>query len=335
MSKNDVLMQLKDVNMVYEKGGGIFSSDRYFHVLKNINLDIRKGEILALVGESGCGKTTLGKIITGLIKPTKGEITFEGENIYRLLGMNTNYKQKVQFIQQDSYAALNPVKTIKDSMMAPIRVHHKELSYGQSEKLAEEMLERVGLTPAEQFLSKYPHQMSGGQRQRVLMARALTMEPKLIVADEPVSMIDVSMRLSILNLMTELNRELGIAFVYITHDLSTARYIANSGRICVMYLGEIMELSSMKQLIESPKHPYTQALFSAVPVPDPNSAVHHKPLLLKSMELMNLEARKDGCPFYARCIYGQEQCLQKTIAYKNMEGAYVKCINEGVPKWQI
>ncbi len=335
MSDHEILMQLKDVNMVFEKGGGIFSSDRYFHVLKNINLDIKKGEILALVGESGCGKTTLGRIITGLIKPTKGEIRFEGENIYRLMGMNSNYKQKVQFIQQDSYAALNPVKTIKDSMMAPIRVHHKELSYSQGEKLAEELLERVGLIPAEQFLSKYPHQMSGGQRQRVLMARALTMEPRLIVADEPVSMIDVSMRLSILNLMTELNRELGIAFVYITHDLSTARYIANSGRICVMYLGEIMELSSMKQLIESPKHPYTQALFSAVPIPDPDSARHDKPLPLKSMDLMNLEARKDGCPFYDRCIYGKDKCLQKTIGYQEIEGALVKCIYEGIPKWEI
>lgn len=335
MQNNEILMQIKDVNMVFEKGGGIFSSDRYFHVLKNINLDIKKGEILALVGESGCGKTTLGKIITGLIKPTKGEITYEGVNIYRLLGMNSNHKKNVQYIQQDSYAALNPVKTIKDSMLAPIRVHHKELSYSQGEKLAEELLERVGLIPADQFLSKYPHQMSGGQRQRVLMARALTMDPKLIVADEPVSMIDVSMRLSILNLMKELNREMNIAFVYITHDLSTARYIANSGRICVMYLGEIMELSPMDQLIENPKHPYTQALFTAVPIPDPDSVKNERPLPIKSMELMNLEARKDGCPFYPRCIYGQDKCLQKTIEYRTIGEASVKCICEGVPEWQI
>lgn len=245
------------------------------------------------------------------------------------------HSSDVQFIQQDSYAALNPVKTIRDSMMAPIKVHHKELTYAEGEELAKNLLERVGLMPAKQFLDKFPHQMSGGQRQRVLMARALTMDPKLIVADEPVSMIDVSMRLSILNLMAKLNSELGIAFVYITHDLSTARYIANSGRICVMYLGEIMEFSTMEALLKNPKHPYSQALFSAVPVPDPQSARNEKPLLLKSMDLMNLDARKNGCPFYARCLYGQEKCLQNEIPYKDIDGAKVKCVYEGVPEWVI
>ena len=335
MSNNEVLMQLKNIHMVFEKGGGIFSRERYFHVLKDINLDIYKGEILAIVGESGCGKTTLGKIITGLLKPGKGEITYQGQNIYRLMGMDSGYKKAVQFIQQDSYAALNPVKTIRDSMMAPIRVHHKELNYAQGEKLAGELLERVGLAPAEQFLSKFPHQMSGGQRQRVLMARALTMDPRLIVADEPVSMIDVSMRLAILNLMSELNREMGIAFVYITHDLSTARYIANSGRICVMYMGEIMELSSMDELIRSPKHPYSQALFKAVPVPDPDCADIDAPLPLKSMDLLDLEKRNGGCPFYSRCIYGKEKCLCEPVEYRQVDGAYVKCVYEGVPKWKM
>jgi len=335
MSKNEVLMQLKNINMVFEKGGGVLARERYFHVLKDISLDIYKGEILAIVGESGCGKTTLGKIITGLLKPGKGEITYQGQNIYRLVGMDAQYKKDVQFIQQDSYAALNPVKTIRDSLMAPIRVHHRKLNYIQGEKLAGELLERVGLAPAEQFLSKYPHQMSGGQRQRVLMARALTMEPRLIVADEPVSMIDVSMRLAILNLMAELNRDLGIAFVYITHDLSTARYIANAGRICVMYMGEIMELSSMEELIRSPKHPYSQALFAAVPVPDPESAGTEEPLPLKSMELMDLERRKDGCPFFSRCIYSNGGCLCEPVEYRQIDGAYVKCVYEGVPKWKM
>ena len=191
----------------------------------------------------------------------------------------------------------------------------------------------VGLTPPEQFLSKYLHMLSGGQRQRILMARAISLEPKLIVADEPVSMIDVSLRLSILNLMNELNEKLGISFVYITHDLATARYIAREGNICVMYLGEIVEYGNVNEVIGFPKHPYTRALISAVPVPDPEVAKREKPIPIKSMEITPLENRPEGCVFFDRCPYADEKCKSR-IDYAYVNGVKVKCRKtEELPEW--
>jgi len=330
------LIELRNIDMVFQRQGRVIGTKRKFHVLKNISLNIEEGEILALVGESGCGKTTLGKIITGLLRPTKGDLLYKGNSVYKIF--NTNYQEfrkSVQFIQQDSYAALNPVRTVYQSIAAPIKAHNKELSKEQVFEKVEELLEIVGLIPAVQFIDKFPHQMSGGQRQRVLFARALTMKPRLIVADEPVSMIDVSLRLSILNLMAELNKKLNIAFVYITHDLATARYIANDGRIAVMYLGEIMELSSVSELLNNPKHPYTQALISAVPIPDPRLARQQKALPIKNMDFMSMENRIDGCPFFSRCIYGEGKCINRHIDYVNAEGSYVKCCNlEKVKRWE-
>lgn len=172
---------------------------------------------------------------------------------------------------------------------------------------------RVGLNPPEQFLSKYPHMCSGGQRQRILMARAISIEPSLIVADEPVSMIDVSMRLSILNLMSDFNKNDGISFVYITHDLATARYIAQCGRIVVMYLGEIVEEGKIDEVLQDPRHPYTQALIAAVPTPDPKIAKKARKIPIKSMDLGSLENRPEGCVFYDRCPYACEKCKEKSI----------------------
>jgi len=330
------LIELSNINMIFQREGGILGKKRKFHVLKNINLDINEGEILALVGESGCGKTTLGKIITGMLKPTEGELLYKGNNVYKMFNVfYQDFRKSVQFIQQDSYAALNPVKTIHQSISAPVKAHNKEFTKVQVYRKVEELLEMVGLIPAAQFIDKFPHQLSGGQRQRILLARALTMKPKLIVADEPVSMIDVSMRLSLLNLMSELNKKLGIAFVYITHDLATARYIASVGRIAVMYVGEIMELSNVDELLKNPKHPYTQALISAVPIPDPKLARKKKIIPIKNMEFMSIENRSDGCPFYLRCIYGENKCRLGVIEYININGTLVKCCNlEKVKKWE-
>ena len=322
----DELLRLEKINMVFAKRGvNLFQKEKGIHVLKDVDLTINKGEIVALVGESGCGKTTIGKIITGLHKPVSGTVYFEGKNVSGLLSKKIHSFAAVQFVQQDSYAALNPVRTIYQSLFTPIKTKNKKWKKEQIDARIDELMTLVGLQPAEQFLSKYPHQLSGGQRQRILMARAISLDPKLIVADEPVSMIDVSLRLSLLNLMTELNDKLGVSFVYITHDISTARYIAKNGRICVMYLGEIVEMGSVEQLLSSPKHPYTKALVAAVPVPDPDYNTDQD-LPLKSMELASIEDRGEGCSFEPRCLYACEGC-SKHVPYEEIDGVKIKCCN--------
>lgn len=330
---SDYLLKLENVNMVFKKPGS-FLNDRNIHVLKDINLEIKHGEIIALVGESGCGKTTLGKIITGLYQPTSGNIYFEGKKVSGLFDKKISSFNDVQFIQQDSYAALNPVRTIYQSLYAPIKTKHKKWTKEQINNYIGELMEIIGLLPKEQFLNKYPHQLSGGQRQRILMARAISLEPKLIVADEPVSMIDVSLRLSMLNLMKSLNEKYNMSFVYISHDLSTTRYITRNGRVCVMYLGEIVEIGQIGQVIERPRHPYTRALIKAVPIPDPTFRDNEE-LPLKSMQLGSIEKRTDGCAFYERCLYSCDKCLQK-VSYEQTETSMVLCNNlTAVPSEKI
>ena len=318
------LMRLCNVNMVFKKPGSLLK-DKFIHVLRDVSLDIYEGEIIALVGESGCGKTTLGRIITGLYKPTSGDIYFDGVKVSGIFSKKVTSYNAIQFIQQDSYAALNPVRTIYQSLYAPIKNKHRRWSRKQVDDRIDELMGIIGLYPAEQYLNKYPHQLSGGQRQRILMARAISLEPKLIVADEPVSMIDVSLRLSLLNLMKELNEKYHMSFVYISHDLSTSRYFASTGRVAVMYLGEIVELGKIGDVIDHPSHPYTRALVKAVPVPDP-SYCRDKDLPLKSMQLGSLEERGEGCSFYNRCLYCTEACLKRQ-EYISTKTAQVLCCN--------
>lgn len=318
------IMRLENVNMVFHKPGSLLA-DRDIHVLKDVSLSIGEGEIIALIGESGCGKTTLGKIITGLYRPASGDIYFGGKKVSGMLSKKTASYSGIQFIQQDSYAALNPVRTIYQSLYAPIKTANRKWKKAQVDQKIEELMGLIGLLPSEQYLGKYPHQLSGGQRQRILMARAISLGPKLIVADEPVSMIDVSLRLSVLNLMKELNEKLNMSFVYISHDLSTTRYIARNGRVCVMYLGEIVETGRIGDVIANPRHPYTRALIQAVPVPDPKFRGDDD-LPLKSMQLGTLENRGEGCSFYERCPYSAEQCLRKT-EYVKTDTAEVLCGN--------
>lgn len=329
------MLELRHVGMSFDVKGKLFKSEKKAVVIKDFNLTIGDDEIVAVVGESGCGKTTIGKIITGLLQPTKGELFFDGVDIRKTARKNdSDYRRSVQFIQQDSYAALNPVKTIYQSLCAALETCNPDMKREEKDSRIEELMSYVGLTPTAQYLFKYPHQLSGGQRQRVLMARALGLEPKLIVADEPVSMIDVSLRISILNLIAKLNRELHIAFVYITHDLATAKYIAQNGRICVMYLGDIVEVGPVNDVLFNPKHPYTQALITAIPIPDPKLAAHRRPIPVRGMEMTKLTDRGEGCAFAPRCPYAVEKCIFGEIDCVNVDGVVVKCCNLcGVPKW--
>jgi peptide/nickel transport system ATP-binding protein len=332
------IIRLTNINKSFLKSFGFGRKDKLFHVIKNLNLTINSGEILAIVGESGCGKTTLGRIITGLLKPDKGEMIYEDRNVYSGLNIGRsfeNYRNNVQFVQQDSYSALNPVRTIYQSLSAPIKNRNRKITNTELNAKIIELLEMVELMPAELILNKYPHQLSGGQRQRILMARALSLNPKLIVADEPVSMIDVSLRISILDLLTRLNTEFNISVVYITHDLATARYIANNGRLAVMYLGEFMEIGKINDILLNPRHPYSQALISAVPIPDPDLYLKDTSIPIKSMELESLEDRSDGCSFYSRCLYASDTCLNNHCDLQNIDGVEVRCHNiKDVPSWE-
>lgn len=330
------LLSLRGVDMVFQKGAG-FGKPTPIQVLNKISLDIHAGEVLALVGESGGGKTTIGNIITGLLQPTQGELLFEGKRVADMSAKEAKeYRRSVQIVQQDSYAALNPARTIFQSLSAPVLKKKIVKNKRDAFQFIRELLELVELRPFDQFIDKYPHQLSGGQRQRVLLARALSLKPRLIVADEPVSMIDVSLRISILNLMSKLNRESGIAFLYITHDLATARYISRAGNIGVLYLGELVEIGPVHAVIDEPKHPYLQALLSAVPVPNPWIAKRERKVMLRDVEVPNIMSPPPGCRFHPRCIYATELCAQEVPQLRELQGRRVACHRaEEVPPFEL
>jgi peptide/nickel transport system ATP-binding protein len=237
----------------------------------DVSLALEPGGVLCLVGESGSGKTTLGKIVAGLQRPTDGEVRFKGRDIWQLdrEGFKA-FRRAVQIVHQDPYASLNPIRTVFGTLAAPLRRHGLVRGRGEAERRVAELLTQVDLTPPENFIFKYPHQLSGGQRQRVSIARALTLSPELIVADEATSMVDVSIRVSLLNTLKRLRDDLGVAFVFITHDLAIAKYFGWPGQTAVMYLGRTVEIGPTPAIINEPQHPYTQALLAAIPEPDPD-----------------------------------------------------------------
>ncbi|GHU77355.1 ABC transporter ATP-binding protein [Clostridia bacterium] len=331
------LLSLENIEMIFYKKTGGFGKPKPIRVLENISLDIHNGEVLALVGESGGGKTTIGNIIAGLLKPTGGIIRFDGKNINDLSRKDKKeYRRSIQIVQQDSYSALNPARTIFQSLSAPVLKKRIVKNSKDAYQFIRELLELVELKPFDQFVDKYPHQLSGGQRQRVLLARALSLKPQLIVADEPVSMIDVSLRISILNLMSKLNRESGIAFLYVTHDLATARYISRTGNIGVLYLGELVELGAVHAVIEHPRHPYLQALLAAVPVPDPWLAKKRRKVMLRDVEVPSIMSPPSGCRFHPRCIHANERCANTSPELRTLDGRQVACHRaEEIPEFSF
>lgn len=278
----------------------------FVRAVDGVTFSVRKGEVFTLAGESGCGKTTTGKLVLKLIPPTSGKVFFKDQEITKLGPEELRLlRRKMQIIFQDPYASFNPRMRIGDAVGHPLEIHG--LASGEEKrKRVLAMLERVGLTPPEQFIELYPHQLSGGQRQRAAMARSLILEPEFIVADEPVSMIDVSLRTTIIDLMLDLKRELQLTYLFITHDLAVAKYI--SDRIAVMYLGKIVEMGDKEEIFSNPMHPYTQALLSAIPVPNPK---RKREAIKLGGEVPSAIKIPTGCRFHPRCPFTREICTEE------------------------
>lgn len=275
-------------------------------VIQNINLSVQPNEILCLVGESGCGKTTTGKMMVGLLEPSAGEILVEGHDRNSYKGKEKSLlRRELQIIHQDPFASLNPAHTVEQILAFPLVKHKLVKNRAELRKRIWDLLTLAELTPAAEIVGKYPHQLSGGQRQRVSIARTLSVQPRLIVADEAVSMVDVSIRIGILKTLLELRSRLGLAIVFITHDLALAKYFAWEGRIAVMYLGRIVEIGRTQDVITNPAHPYTKALLSAVPEADPQVTRKKQPLVLRSEDIPRLTDIPQGCAFHPRCPFFQ------------------------------
>lgn len=304
------LIEVTNLQKLFPISRGLFRAPTEFvHAVDGINFEIAPGESLGLVGESGCGKSTTGQLLVKLLEATGGHIQFsDGDYEKDVANVSRSeikeFRSRVQMIFQDPYESMNPRRTVFDTVSEPLAVQ-KVGTIPEREERVLELLGLVGLTPAENFLFRYPHELSGGQRQRVAIARALVMNPRFVVADEPTSMLDVSIRISIMELMTELGERLGVSYLYITHDLAVARYMCD--RIAVMYLGKIVEIGPTEEILANPQHPYTRALLSAVPVPDPQ--VHRRPVEIKGGISKAINPAPE-CRFIERCPFAADVCRE-------------------------
>jgi len=316
------ILKIEHLKKYYVKKKMFSSKSSIVKAADDVTFSIKKGEVFVLAGESGSGKTTIAKLILKSIQADSGKIIFEDQEIDNQKKNLEKIRMNCQMIHQDPYDSINPRMKIGDIVSEPLEIHNAG-NKQQRMKRVIEVLQEVKLEPAEEIIKKYPHMLSGGQRQRVVLARALAIKPKIILADEPVSMLDVSIRAEMLELMKELQTKYNISFIYITHDLATAKYFGQ--RIAILYLGKIVETGPINQVLENPKHPYTQALIDAISEPDPENLHKEKRIRIKeAQETGNFK----GCRFKARCLYAIEKCsvepeLQK-VGQEHYSACYVK-----------
>lgn len=313
--EENILLSTKDLTVEYPLSRG-----RKVHAVSGISLDVYRRETLALVGESGCGKSTLGRAMIRLIEPTSGEVRLEDQEITALKPQEFKpLRRKMQMIFQDPYASLDPRMSVRDIVAEPLETYRIYKTRKETTDAVRELLSAVGLT--EQYLYRYAHQFSGGQRQRVGIARAIALHPEFIVCDEPVSALDVSVQNQILNLLKELQKDFGLTLLFISHDLSVVRFIAD--RVCIMFLGKLCEVGDTETVYNKPLHPYTRFLLEAIPKADPHQRRENPTLL--SGELPSPIDPPAGCRFHTRCPYATERCRQEEPVMRTVEGRQVAC----------
>ena len=317
---SDTLHRVEDLKIYYPVAGSGFGKKEFVKAVDGVTFEVKKGEVFGIVGESGCGKSTLGRGVCKLENLTSGHVYLDGEDIteYNDLRMRS-VRKKVQMVFQDPYASLNPRMSVFDIIAEPLLVHHLYQDKADLEKKVLDLLHRVGLD--DYHANRYPHEFSGGQRQRIGIARALAVEPSLIIADEPVSALDVSIQAQVLNLLNELKHDLDLTYIFVAHDLSVVEYI--SDRVGVMYLGNFVEVGEKEKIYSNPMHPYTQALLSAVPVPDPTAK---RERILLEGSIPSAHKPPTGCKFHTRCPKCMECCkTQAPERYEVDDGHYVYC----------
>lgn len=316
---SEVLLKVEGLKKYFTKGGGFLGGPKqYIKAVDNVSFEIKRGETLGLVGESGCGKTTTGRTIIKLYEPTDGKILFDGNDITHLSEKQMlPYRKKMQMIFQDPYASLNSRMTVQDIISESMDIHH--LGTGKErDEIAASLLAKVGLKP--EHASRYPHEFSGGQRQRIGIARSLAVQPNFIICDEPISALDVSIQAQVVNMLEDLQSEMGLTYLFIAHDLSMVKHISN--RIGVMYLGKLMEMGDSDELYNNPQHPYTKALLSAIPIPNPRAEKHR---IMLEGDVPSPLNPPSGCPFRTRCQYAMPKCAEAEPDLREIDGRQIAC----------
>jgi peptide/nickel transport system ATP-binding protein len=320
----DVLMEVRGLTKLFPAGRSfpLAGERRFIHAVDDVSFILQRGQIVALVGESGSGKSTIARLLARLYPATAGEAHFHGRDALRLHGHDLlRYRGQVQMVFQDPFGSLNPVKSIGNHLERPLLIHQRSRGRLDTQRQVHELLQTVGLTPPEEVARKLPHELSGGQRQRVALARALAVDPEVILADEPISMLDVSIRMGVLNLLKKLRDERGVAYLYITHDLASARYLADE--TIVLYAGQVMESAASQELMAEPLHPYTRLLLSAVPNPRQSRV---KRRVEARGEIPTVVNPKPGCRFAGRCPFVMDVCRRVTPALlEPRPGRRVRC----------